>query len=102
MIAIYCLNPSYLGTISVSFAMIALVLNTPLYFFLFMYLDNIFPNTFGISKSCCFCLQRRRKDRTGSQEDDNGTTLNANFEKEQINFNAKVKPFYNVLGSHSN
>jgi ABC-2 family transporter protein len=38
-----------------------LILSLPLYYFLYVYLDSIIPDTYGISKSCCFCLKRRRR-----------------------------------------
>jgi len=28
---------------------------------LYMYLDAIMPNAFGIRESCCFCLKKKRK-----------------------------------------
>jgi hypothetical protein len=38
----------------------ALILSLPAYYGLYVYLDQVMPNTFGIRKSCCFCLRRRR------------------------------------------
>ena len=34
---------------------------TPFYVLLYMYLDAIMPNVYGIRQSCCFCLRKRRQ-----------------------------------------
>lgn len=47
--------------LNMGFAWVALILNIPLHFALYMYLDQVVPNTYGISKSCCFCLRRKRQ-----------------------------------------
>lgn len=39
---------------------LALAVQPFLYFLLYVYLDQVMPDTFGISKSCCFCLKRKR------------------------------------------
>jgi hypothetical protein len=49
-----------LGTQSLAAAWAALILSLPAYYFLYVYLDQVVPNTFGISKNCCFCLKKRR------------------------------------------
>jgi hypothetical protein len=49
-----------LGNQSLIAAWAALILSLPAYYFLYVYLDQIVPNTFGISKSCCFCFKKRR------------------------------------------
>ena len=42
---------------------ISLILSMPLYYGIYIYLDQIVPNTYGISRGCCFCFRcfRRRK-----------------------------------------
>jgi len=40
----------------------ALIVQPVLYFLFYVYLDQVMPDTFGISKSCCFCLKRKRRD----------------------------------------
>lgn len=49
------------GILSIPLAWISLILNIPLYFGLYVYLDQILPNTFGIKKDCCFCLKKSRR-----------------------------------------
>lgn len=51
----------YMDEVSIGLAWAFLVINIPLYFFLYMYLDQIIPNTYGIAKSCCFCLRKKPK-----------------------------------------
>ena len=38
-----------------------LILECPIYYLLYMYLDQVIPDTYGISKSCCFCLRKNRR-----------------------------------------
>merc|ERR1711893_403282 len=33
-----------------------------------MYLESILPNTFGVSKTCCFCLRGRRQQEDIDEE----------------------------------
>lgn len=47
--------------LNINVAWISLFLVTPLYIILYMYLDAIMPNAFGIRESCCFCLKKKRK-----------------------------------------
>ena len=44
------------------------VILAPCYFFLHMYLESILPNTFGVSKTCCFCLRGRRQQEDIDEE----------------------------------
>jgi hypothetical protein len=59
VIITYALGGS-LGTQSIAAAWAALILSLPAYYLLYIYLDQVVPNTFGISKSCCFCFKKRR------------------------------------------
>jgi hypothetical protein len=59
VIITYSLGGS-LGDQSLPAAWAALILSLPAYYFLYIYLDQVVPNTFGISKSCCFCFKKRR------------------------------------------
>mmetsp|Transcript_108923 Transcript_108923/g.150649 ORF Transcript_108923/g.150649 Transcript_108923/m.150649 type:complete len:160 (-) Transcript_108923:2652-3131(-) len=43
----------------VKYAWMAQVLIVFGYFFLYLYLDEVIPNNYGVSKSCCFCFRRR-------------------------------------------
>lgn len=47
--------------INPTWAWIALALQTPAYFAIYLYLDNVIPNSFGISKDCCYCFRRRQR-----------------------------------------
>ena len=46
--------------LDVTYAWIALTTSIPLYFLMYMYLDAIIPNEFGIAMSPCFCLKKRK------------------------------------------
>jgi hypothetical protein len=59
VIITYALGGS-LGNQSLIAAWAALILSLPVYYLLYVYLDQVVPNTFGISKSCCFCFKKRR------------------------------------------
>ena len=50
-----------LDSVSTSGAVISLLLNLPLYYFLYEYLDQVIPDTYGISKPFCFCLKRKNR-----------------------------------------
>ena len=41
----------------------AAVFTTVFYFLLYMYLDAIIPNAYGIAQPCCFCCKRRNKSK---------------------------------------
>ena len=42
-------------------AWVCLTATVPLYFFLYLYMDAIIPDTYGIAKGFCFCLKRKKK-----------------------------------------
>ena len=44
--------------INLTVAWVVSVIQAPLYFLLYVYMDQVMPDTYGISKSCCFCLRR--------------------------------------------
>jgi ABC-type multidrug transport system fused ATPase/permease subunit len=50
-----------------SVAWVFSVILIPAYFFLHIYLENVIPNTFGVSKSCCFCF-KKKKEEDGAEE----------------------------------
>jgi len=54
---------------SPAWAWTALVLLTPLYFLLHIYLEAIIPNAYGINSPCCFCLRRKRSDDDSEVEE---------------------------------
>lgn len=39
----------------------ALIIQPVFYFMLYIYMDQVMPDTYGISKSCCFCLRRSKR-----------------------------------------
>lgn len=55
--------------LNVNVAWWCLGLSTPFYLMVYMYLDGIIPNAFGISESLLFCLKCRKKARF--ENDDN-------------------------------
>lgn len=66
---------AYVNTgISMPVAWICLILTIPLYYGLYVYLDQVIPDTYGISKKCCFCLRRKRI--TTANANDDYSTLN--------------------------
>ena len=40
-------------------ALLAQVLTIPIYLALYIYLDEVTPNTYGVRKTLCFCCQRK-------------------------------------------
>ena len=49
-------------------AWVVLVLLTPCYYFLHIYLESVIPDAYGINESCCFCF--RRKQPIAEEDDD--------------------------------
>lgn len=49
--------------LNLTIAWVALIVSLPVYYAFYIYLDQIIPDTFGIAKSCCFCLKRSRARR---------------------------------------
>jgi len=49
--------------INTSFAWFALLANIFLWMFIYLYLDQVMPNTYGIRKHPCFCLRGKRESR---------------------------------------
>lgn len=41
-------------------AVASLILQAPFYYFVYIYLDAVMPDTYGIKRSACFCLRRKR------------------------------------------
>lgn len=73
-------GPHWLLHLDVDFAWYCLLAATPFYIFLYMYLDGIIPNAFGIRESCCFCLKCRRKPKNADWQN-----LNESMDTEAIN-----------------
>ncbi len=48
--------------LSVPASWVTLVIISPTYYALYWYLDQVVPDTYGISKSCCFCLRKRDRE----------------------------------------
>ena len=53
---------SFLG-FNVVLAWIMLIIQTPLYLCLYLYLDAVIPNQYGIALKCCFCCRRDPKEQ---------------------------------------
>ena len=64
-----------LGDQSLLLAWLALLVSLPVYYFIYVYLDQVLPNTYGISKGCCFCLRRNK--RADSYEEMRNTFKNS-------------------------
>ena len=73
-------GPKYLMHLDVDFAWYCLIGATPFYILLYMYMDGIIPNAFGISESLCFCLKCRRTPRNANwqQQERDEEALNSN------------------------
>ena len=54
-------GPHIILGLNVNVAWWCLGLATPFYLLIYMYLDGIIPNAFGISESLLFCLRSKRK-----------------------------------------
>ena len=62
-------GPKYLMHLDVDFAWYCLIGATPFYILLYMYMDGIIPNAFGIRESLCFCFKCRRTPRNANWQD---------------------------------
>ena len=40
---------------------VSLCIQIPLWYFAYLYFDSVIPNTYGISRSPCFCIKRKVK-----------------------------------------
>lgn len=47
---------------------IAVILSMPAYYGLYVYLDQIIPDTYGIAQSCCFCLRLKRREKLNQEQ----------------------------------
>jgi len=47
--------------VSAGAAWAALVLQTPIYFFLHIYTEAVLPDAYGVTESCCFCFRRGKR-----------------------------------------
>lgn len=54
-------GPKLLLGLDVNVAWWCLGLATPFYLIIYMYLDGIIPNAFGIRESLCFCFKSSKK-----------------------------------------
>lgn len=43
---------------------VTMIVLSPIYYGLYWYLEQVVPDTYGISKSCCFCLRSSRRSNT--------------------------------------
>jgi hypothetical protein len=50
-------------------AWVLLALQAPFWFMVHLYLENIIPNSYGISKSCCFCFRSCCKPEATEEEE---------------------------------
>ena len=49
----------YWFQVSAGLCWATLVLLTPIYFLLHIYLEAIMPNAYGVTETCCFCFRKR-------------------------------------------
>lgn len=63
-------GPTTILDLDVTVAWVSLVLIIPVYVALYIYLDAIMPNVYGIRQSCCFCLRKQKVKHNYKDEDD--------------------------------
>lgn len=56
-----------------------LVLQTPIYFFLHIYIEAVLPDAYGVTESCCFCF------RSGGKKQDVESEEHHDFEDSHNN-----------------
>ena len=56
--------------ISATVAWISLYLCIPLWFAIYIYLDSVMPNTYGVQKHPCFCIRKEDKKRNSYEPND--------------------------------
>ena len=61
-------GPEILMGLNTTFAWWCLLAATPFYLFLYMYLDGVIPNAFGIRESLVFCCKCRKTAQIGSSD----------------------------------
>ena len=47
--------------VSATVAWVSLVLLTPIYFLLHIYVEAVLPDAYGVTETCCFCFRRGGK-----------------------------------------
>jgi len=68
VVAVHLINTSFLN---ITFCWTAAILNIPLWLGVYMYLDQVMPNTYGIQKHPCFCCQKKQKQKEFYHDDEN-------------------------------
>lgn len=63
-------GPQLLLHLNVDLAWYCLIGATPFYLLVYMYMDGVIPNAFGIRESCCFCFKCRRGPRNANWQDE--------------------------------
>ena len=72
--------------VDTAIAWVCLALQTPFWFMVHLYLENIMPDNYGISKSCCFCFRSCGKSETTEESNANELPdLEANMNQEGKN-----------------
>ena len=64
----HLVNVSFLNTYACWFALIA---NIPLWLAIYIYLDQVMPNTYGIQKGLCFCLEKKHQQKVFENDEEN-------------------------------
>ena len=55
---------------SPTIAWVVLAIQTPIYFFIHIYLDAIIPDSYGVTQTCFYCCKRRRSQGSDDQHDE--------------------------------
>lgn len=72
-------GPQILMGLDVNVAWYCLIAATPFYLLVYMYLDGIIPNAFGIRENLCFCFKRTKKARFDADyQDEEAAIMNPN------------------------
>jgi hypothetical protein len=73
----------YLG-MDVEWAWFALILQPFAYFALYLYFDNVIPNSFGISKECFYCLRCRKSNDASNRLTVQNSRLNESLMEREL------------------
>lgn len=82
-------------TVSEGWAWATLVLLTPIYFMLHIYLEAIIPDAYGVTESCCFCFRKRQ---ANTDDEDQGIDDDM-FQADQIETNGSIQRESEQLGA---
>lgn len=78
--------------IDVRWAWLCLCLQPIVYFVMYLYLDNVIPNSYGISKNCFYCL-RCKRNREYERLDQNDVRASVNKKADPLADSENIREF---------